>query len=192
MNTCDQIREHLQARAEGELPPRESGALDAHLSGCAACAAEHGAWLALLESLEALPPAPVPEGFAESVMRDLPEMLPAREGPRHLVGWGVVVTAILSAFVAMLGTIHGTAGAAIARETLQPLAGSLHLGGLMVAHAATATLVALRFMSEALAGLGPGGKLAFILAFAAVNASLFALIARCVPAGSLGNDVTRR
>jgi predicted anti-sigma-YlaC factor YlaD len=44
---CDQIREALSARLDGEQTPMAGGVLDAHLTGCRAC----GEWLARAEEI---------------------------------------------------------------------------------------------------------------------------------------------
>jgi hypothetical protein len=58
---CDDIRPNLSARRSGDLDPRNTDEVDAHLRGCASCAAEardeHSA-LSLLQSIEELTPSP--------------------------------------------------------------------------------------------------------------------------------------
>ena len=190
MSTCETVREQIQAQLDGLLH-HEAAEIDAHVAACEGCAAELAAWRTLLASLENMPPVEAPTGFAESVMADLPEMLPAREGPAHLLAWGAGVAAVMSGFVATLATIYGDSGAGMIRQTLQPLTASLQLGGLMVGQATTAAINGLRLMSDALGELGPGGRLAFVLAFAGANAALLAFIARWSPALT-GRRITRR
>ena len=81
MSACESVREQIQARLDGLLH-HEAAEVDAHVAACAGCAAELRTWNELLSSLENMPPVEAPPGFAESVMADLPEMLPAREGQR--------------------------------------------------------------------------------------------------------------
>lgn len=59
--TCETMQERLTARLQGALAPAEAAELEAHLAGCAACAAEAaafaGLWHGLGEPAEAVPSA---------------------------------------------------------------------------------------------------------------------------------------
>ncbi|HEY7778750.1 MAG TPA: zf-HC2 domain-containing protein [Ktedonobacterales bacterium] len=56
-------RERLSAFLDGELPTAERAALEAHLTGCARCAAELGELRQVVGILRALPAARVPRSF---------------------------------------------------------------------------------------------------------------------------------
>lgn len=184
MTACEQARERMQERLDGAMLPLDRAAFDAHLERCDGCRSQQSAWARVLSSLDELPEAEVPEGFAESVMADLPEMLPAKEGPRHVLGWGVAVAALVSAFAASLALLVNESGPDVARQTLEPLAASLHLGGMLLAQSGTALAAGLAATSQAMASTGPAAKLAFVVTFAGVNALLLLLIARLRPVES--------
>lgn len=54
---CDEARDRLVARDDGELSPGEATQVDEHLRGCAACAAHRGALQAVTPRPRARPPA---------------------------------------------------------------------------------------------------------------------------------------
>ena len=188
MLSCDQAREAMQADLDRAVAPsREALApsrdvrLQPHLSSCAACRADAARFTALVAALEALPPAEVPAGFADAVMADLPEMLPASEGPAHVLRWGVAIAALLSGFIAALALLVNEGGPAAARQALRPLGASLQLGGIMLAQAAAALAIGLTAMSDVLAKTSVGAKIAAVVAFAALNAALLAMLTRLRP-----------
>jgi hypothetical protein len=69
-------RERLSAYVDGELPAAERAALEAHLAGCARCAAELSELRQVAGLLRALPAARVPRSFTLPV--DAPSVVPAR------------------------------------------------------------------------------------------------------------------
>jgi anti-sigma factor RsiW len=65
---CDRARGLLSAALDGELEPAESEALDRHLAGCPACAAERDRLSAVRTAFRALTPAAPPCDLAGAVM----------------------------------------------------------------------------------------------------------------------------
>lgn len=188
MMTCDRARELMQEHLEGLLLPLDRASVEAHLERCAGCRAEVATWRSLTGALDDIPEAEVPADFAASVMAELPEMLPAEEGPGHVLRWGIAVAAVLSGFIAALALLINESGPEVARQTLQPLAASLHLGGVILVQAATAVALGIDAMSQTMASTGLGAKAAFVVAFAAINAALLAVLVRLRPA----EDPSRR
>ena len=81
-------------------------------------------------------------------------------------------------------------GPGVARETLEPLAASLHLGGLLLSQAASATASVLDATSRAMALADWPAKLAFVTLFSAVNGALLLALQRYRPAP--GDATARR
>jgi len=197
MASCEQVRERMQEILEHGSAPRRRDAsdLDAHLEharSCVPCRAEMARWSALLASLEELPEADVPADFADSVMADLPEMLPAAEGAGHVLRWGVLVAALLSGFVASMALIVNEGGPETARQTLQPLGASLQLGGILLAQAAAALALAIAAMSETASSMSAGSRALAVAVFAALNAGLLALLTTLRPREAHGTSRRRR
>lgn len=192
MLTCEQAREAMQEDLDEALPLQRDDRLRPHLATCASCRADAARFTALLSSLETLPPAEVPADFADAVMADLPEMLPAAEGPGHVLRWGIAIAAIFSGLIAALALLVNEGGPEAARQTLQPLGASLQLGGIMLAQGAAALAIALSAMSDTLAKTSFGAKVAAVIAFAAVNAALLAMLTRLRPEAREARSRARR
>ena len=179
---CDHVRAVLQQHLDKLLLPIDRAAVHDHLAGCPSCAAEAAALRQVIDGLARLPDPEVPAGFADAVMSGLPEMLPAEHGAGHVARWGAAAAAIVFAFLAGLALLLKGGGPDVAHEALDPLAASLRLGGLMLAHSASLVAALLDAASSALAATGAGPKLGFALVFVAVNAALMASVARSRPA----------
>ncbi|GAA4547118.1 zf-HC2 domain-containing protein [Amycolatopsis samaneae] len=99
---CEECREGLSARIDGETEPGAPGALDRHLSGCAACRT----WFAAAERLNRgllLRPAPPVPDLTEAILDRAPA--PSAEGWPVRIALGVVAVAQLGlAFAQLLGS----------------------------------------------------------------------------------------
>jgi anti-sigma factor RsiW len=65
--TCDEVRGHLAAHLDGEIDGAPRRAMDSHLAGCAACAAERAAQAAAWRLLEAWTPPAAPADLGARV-----------------------------------------------------------------------------------------------------------------------------
>jgi predicted anti-sigma-YlaC factor YlaD len=74
---CDLAHEAISARLDGELPPLEDAALDAHLEGCVACQSHARALAGLHRSLRIRPAEPVPD-LTGAIMAATADRLPDR------------------------------------------------------------------------------------------------------------------
>jgi len=72
---CPEVQEHLSAWLDGETPEEQRSALAVHLARCPACQAELRALERLDTALAGLT-APVPQGLADRVRRQLPRPSP--------------------------------------------------------------------------------------------------------------------
>jgi len=181
MNTCERARGLMQEHLEGLLLPLDRASMEAHLERCADCRTELGAWRSLADALDAVPPAEVPDGFADRVMADLPEMLPAQEGAGHVLRWGALVAALLSGCFAALALLVNESGHAV-RDAVRPLGATLELGLTLTWHGYWLVEGMTIETAEALARADMSTKMALVVAFAAVNAALLAVLARLSPA----------
>lgn len=76
---CDQAREALSARLDGELPQLDDPALDAHLDTCPACQTHAGALAGLHRSLRVRAAEPVPD-LTRQIMAATADGLPSTRG----------------------------------------------------------------------------------------------------------------
>lgn len=178
---CDHVLVVLQQHIDKLLLPIDRAEVHDHLAGCPSCAAEAADLRQVIDGLARLPDAEVDASFTDAVMAGLPEMLPAEQGAGHVARWGVAAAVAVFAFVAGLALLLRGGGPDVAHEALDPLAASLKLGGLMLAHSASLVAALLGAASSALASTGALPKLAFALVFVAVNAALMASVARSRP-----------
>jgi len=82
MKSCKTFRHWMQESMEGDLPPQEEAALQAHLDRCPVCREEYASLRASIAFLEEMPPAPLPVDFvslvAERIARESPHILARR------------------------------------------------------------------------------------------------------------------
>jgi anti-sigma factor RsiW len=78
---CDEHRESISALIDGALDPAQAAAVEAHLAGCAACAAERDALAALSAQVQALPRIEVPGHFLAGVMAGVVEAQATSDRP---------------------------------------------------------------------------------------------------------------
>ena len=117
---CDLAHEAISTRLDGELPPLEDAALDAHLEGCVACQSHARALAGLHRSLRIRPAEPVPDlttAIVAATAGHLPTpAAPARPAERPPVEWAryalftVAFTQLVLALpLLLLGTDEGSA-----------------------------------------------------------------------------------
>ena len=125
--TCDESRELLGALGDGELDAERRSAVEAHLAGCAACAAERRSLEVLSTALRAAPYHRAPSGLRADVRRALRgDEKPAAAGWRTRVAPGFV--GALAGFACALFLMRPTLpapGEAVARHSEAMLSGSL-------------------------------------------------------------------
>jgi len=178
---CATAKRLLQDHLDRTLLPMDRAAIESHLHECDSCRAEGFRLRLVTRGLDRLPEPDVPQDFAARVMADLPEMLPAQHGAGHLLRWGLVAAAALFGFLASLTLLVRESGPEVARQTLEPLAASLHLGALLLAHAAGAIATVLDAASHALAIADWPAKLLFVVVFVMAHAALIAALRRYQP-----------
>jgi predicted anti-sigma-YlaC factor YlaD len=118
---CEECREAVSARLDGEASELDAAAADAHLVGCAECRAFEGSATALHRSLRVRPAEPVPD-LTAAILAKVPapsagrgRVATAREWPRYAL-FAVALTQLLLALPALLlGHDPGTS-AHVARE----------------------------------------------------------------------------
>ena len=94
--------ERLYAYLEGELPPDEARVFEDHAAACPPCRALVDDRRAFLEAAASLPPLPVADDFAASVLARL-ETVPAPAQKRMTLGaWLAAAAAGFVAFIATL------------------------------------------------------------------------------------------
>ncbi len=67
---CTAVLEQLEAHVDGELAAAEAAAVEAHLEGCPACAAEHALAVDLQRELRALPELDTPRSVLLELSRE--------------------------------------------------------------------------------------------------------------------------
>lgn len=85
MTQCEQIEPLLTGFADGELLPSEMQSVARHLAMCEKCEAELLDFAAIGERLREIIGEPNLEGFAQSVMAQLPKPTPIRDWARSLL-----------------------------------------------------------------------------------------------------------
>lgn len=98
----DAIRDLLKLAVAGALDQRQQSALDRHLAGCRACAAELDAWRELVGSLKRLPTPQAPAGLVERVRVGVEAQL-AAEAERRWNQWVMVFSVLFAWTVTLAG-----------------------------------------------------------------------------------------
>ncbi|MEY2465024.1 MAG: hypothetical protein QOH64_3162, partial [Acidimicrobiaceae bacterium] len=115
---CEECREAVSARLDGEASELDAAAADAHLVGCAECRAFEGSATALHRSLRVRPAEPVPD-LTAAILAKVPaaagRAAPVREWPRYAL-FAVALTQLLLALPALLLGDDGGTTAHVARE----------------------------------------------------------------------------
>lgn len=152
---CEQYREALSARLDGEEEPGGSAPLDAHLRGCAACRR----WLSdarAVTRLTRLQPMPVPGPAEVQLPRRMPRLSKALRVVLGAFGMAQFVLGILQvAGVSGTGHVHGPA----------TLGGTVSSGHLLDESAAWNVAVGAGFAWIAWRRSRPAGALPMLTAF---------------------------
>ena len=107
---CDQSRDVLSARLDGEATADELAVLDRHLASCAACTAFASSLMALDRVTRLTPAEPVPD-LAGAVMAANP---PVRRDPRREAArWSLVVVALAQLVISLPSLLTGPSGEAV-------------------------------------------------------------------------------
>ena len=85
MNGCRVVKTRLGRFLDGELSPRESAVMQAHIQGCAGCQQELRALQTLSASLDALIVPPLPGDLADGVMARV-----RKQEARSRRSWGIL------------------------------------------------------------------------------------------------------
>ena len=109
--TCDEIQERLEAFVDGELEAGTAAAIEAHLAGCEACAAEHSLTEAVRRELRALPELDAPPAVLGRVLSEAgrdrfrpAETRPTRSGRPAWAAWAAAAfTAVVLGAAMLLG-----------------------------------------------------------------------------------------
>ena len=113
--TCEECREGLSARLDGEAGPGGPGAVDRHVGGCEDCQA----WFARAERLHRallVRPAPAVPDLTAAILERTPA--PAADGWGLRIALGIVAFAQLAlAFAQLLGTESGHGVAHLGHES---------------------------------------------------------------------------
>ena len=105
MTGCDDSRELLHSRLDGELPGERAADLDAHLAACASCRELADDLAAVAAGLQALPEHPLPPGVLREILDRTVRRRPTIRFPGISLpfwrGWaaGAVAAAVLIAMV---------------------------------------------------------------------------------------------
>jgi predicted anti-sigma-YlaC factor YlaD len=134
---CDQAHEAISARLDGELPPLEDAALDAHLESCPACQRHARALAGLHRSLRVRPADPVPDLTAPilaATAGQLPDR-PVAPAPVEWARYGLFTVALSQLLLALpMLVLGGDAGSALhTTRELGAFALALAVGMLVVA-----------------------------------------------------------
>ena len=175
---CDHAKNLLPDWLDGLLLPLDRAAVGSHVAGCASCRDDAARLSSLIRMLDELPTVHVPGHFTDQVMARLPEMLPAVEGPGHLVRWGAAAVAAVAALAGALLFLPSLAGPSVARGTLGPVSASLRLGVEIFAATSTALASAVDACATALAQANSTAKLAFAVVFLLSHAGLALAVSR--------------
>jgi predicted anti-sigma-YlaC factor YlaD len=104
---CDQSRDLLSARLDGEATADELAVLDRHLASCGACADFAAALVGLDRTTRLIPAEPVPDLTAAVMAASAPAIHdPQREAAR----WSLVVVALAQLVVALPSLLTGSGG----------------------------------------------------------------------------------
>ncbi len=102
--TCTEVLERLEAYVDGDLAAAEAAAIEDHLEGCSACAAEHRLASAVRRELRALPELDATPAVLREITRSAQRARfrePSRRVPTRRLAWTRLAAAMLA--TAMLG-----------------------------------------------------------------------------------------
>ncbi len=109
---CEDVQGHLPNYADGEIPPKERRAIEAHLRGCPICRAALGEVDSVAAMVVQSKAPPLPPGFAEQVMSRARYRITRQRVAWSPIQWWRTVSAPLrgaAAAVLVLGLLGGWA-----------------------------------------------------------------------------------
>jgi predicted anti-sigma-YlaC factor YlaD len=128
---CDQSRDLVSARLDGEATADELGALDRHLASCPSCR-EFAAAATRLDRATRLTPADAVPDLTASVMAAHPQ--PAAAAQREVARWSLAIVAAAQLLLALPALLTGTGANAPVHTTRELGSWSVALAaGLLVA-----------------------------------------------------------
>jgi len=107
---CDQSRDLLSARLDGEATVDEQAVLERHLASCVACTGFAASLAALDRTTRLFPAEPVPD-LTAAVMAANPS--PVRDPRREAARWSLVVVALAQLLLALPELLTGSRGDAV-------------------------------------------------------------------------------
>ncbi len=107
---CDQSRDLLSARLDGEATADERTVLDRHLASCIPCTGFAAALVGLDRATRLIPAEPVPDLVA-AVMATNPQVVP--DPRREAARWSLVLVAVAQLAVALPSLLTGSGGDAV-------------------------------------------------------------------------------
>lgn len=109
MDTCDEVRKHLSAYLDGELPDMPAATVKAHLKECKSCATYRDELLSVGQLLDLVAPAPVADDFTTRVVAHVREKEPARVRLARLLGRPLPRLAVAAVLILAIGLGSGLA-----------------------------------------------------------------------------------
>lgn len=107
---CDQSRDLLSARLDGEATADELTVLDRHLASCVACSDFADALVGLDRTSRLIPAEPVPDLTAVVMAANAPAM---RDPQREAARWSLALVALAQLLVALPELLTGSSGAGV-------------------------------------------------------------------------------
>ncbi len=107
---CDQSRDLLSARLDGEATADELAVLDHHLASCVACSDFADALVGLDRTSRLIPAEPVPDLTAVVMAANAPAM---RDPQREAARWSLALVALAQLLVALPELLTGSSGAGV-------------------------------------------------------------------------------
>ena len=107
---CDQSRDLLSARLDGEATADELAVLDRHLASCVACSDFADALVGLDRTSRLIPAEPVPDLTAVVMAANAPAM---RDPQREAARWSLALVALAQLLVALPELLTGSSGAGV-------------------------------------------------------------------------------
>jgi anti-sigma factor RsiW len=119
MKNCEDIRELLSARLDGELTAEEARLLDGHLASCEACRGELAELERTWKALGELSDVEVPAGLDQRVIARATGSKRPTSASRRILRWVYPLSAAAAVLVAVVVAFHMKSGVAVDLETHQ-------------------------------------------------------------------------
>lgn len=177
--------ETIYAYLDGDLPEEERSAFEAHLTACGSCRTAVERRRLIAEAASALPPLPVPDGFAAAIAARL-ALAPARRPLwRRPLAWAAASGALVLTGAGIMVLTRTAVPDVLPAAAHALWAGGRELVGFLAkaaAYAAVAAKVAFRLATQLLEGLralssfiGPEARIAALAVALMMGGAGFAL-----------------